>query len=70
MCGGKEEKLCKINLIKFLKVLELEDFEYTEEYIRNKITVKLESKLSETKITSVLLNDDITKTKSTEIKLL
>ena len=70
LCIWKEIKLCKENLVKFLKVLDLEDFEYTEEYILGKITKKLEGKLSETKITSVLLYDSLTESDSINIKVL
>lgn len=70
LCASKDENTCKTNLLKFLKLLELEDFEYNEEYIRNKITARLESKMWETKITSVLLSDNIDEKDSEKIKLL
>jgi hypothetical protein len=53
-----------------LRVLDLEDFEYAEKYILSKITKKLEEKLSETKITSVLLYDSLTESDSINIKVL
>ena len=70
LCVSKEENLCKSNLLKFLKLLDLDDFAYDEKYIRDKITDKLESKLWEIKITSVLLSDDINELDSVEIRSL
>jgi capsular polysaccharide biosynthesis protein len=52
-----------------LKILDLEDFEYKKEYILNKITKKLEEKISETKITSVLLYRTLTETNIIDIKV-
>lgn len=70
ICLWKDENTCKTNLITFLKVLDLEDFEYTDEYVNKKILERLKEKLSETKITSVLLTDDLTEDQAVEIKSL
>lgn len=70
LCIWKDVNDCKENLIKFLKVLDLEDFTYTEEYIRNKITEKLQEKINDTKITSVLLEDSLNQDSVTAIRSL
>jgi len=67
LCVKKSKKDCKNNLVKFLKVLDLEDFEYKKEYILEKITKKLQEKLQEKKITSVLLEDNLTESQWDEI---
>jgi len=45
LCIKKDIKTCRENLVKFLKVLDLEDFEYNKKYILNKITKKLQKKI-------------------------
>ncbi len=70
LCANYDESSCKSNLLKFLKLLDLEEFEYNDNYIKTKIAEKLKSKLLETKITSVLLSDNISKIESAEIKAL
>ncbi len=70
LCKNKSQKKCKDNLMKFLKVLKLDDFEYNKEYILEKIKNKIIEKLSQTKITSVLLQKDLTKQQIVDIKLL
>ncbi len=67
LCIKKDEFECKENLTKFLKVLDLEDFDYSDKYILDKITKKLQEKLSSKKITSVLLSDNLTINQSAEI---
>ena len=69
ICEHKSENECKNNLEKFLKVLDLEDFEYNKEYILEKITKKLQEKLQEKKVTSVLIDDNIDNNTIINIKL-
>ena len=68
ICIWNDSKTCKDKLTSFLKVLDLEDFEYTDKYIKDKITDRLKVKLSETKITSVLLSDNLTPDQAAELK--
>jgi len=70
ICVSKKPNVCKDNLLKFLKVLDLEDFEYKEEYLKGKILEKVEKKISETKITSVLLSDDLSDEQAVNIRAL
>ena len=59
ICEKKSEIECKNNLLKFLKVLELDDFNYSEKYIKDKILEKINSKLTSTKVTSVFLDYEL-----------
>ena len=68
ICVWNDRKTCKDKLTSFLKVLDLEDFEYTDKYIKDKITDRLKTKLWETKITSVLLSDNLTLEQAAELK--
>ncbi len=70
ICVWKDQKTCKDNLTSFLKVLDLQDFEYNDKYIKDKIVWRLKQKLSQTKITSVLLVDNLTLNEANEIKSL
>lgn len=68
LCVSKTREKCKKNLLKFLKLLVLDDFEYNDKYISDKIIERLKSKLLETKITSVLVSDEISELDSVKIK--
>lgn len=67
LCVQKNQKKCKQNLKRFLRVLLLEDFEYSEEYILGKITEFLKQRLELNKITSILLYTNLTDKKSAQI---
>ncbi len=58
-CAFKKQQDCENNLLKFLKKIELEDFEYNEEYIKKKIQERLVSKILQKKVTSVLLLQEL-----------
>lgn len=70
ICVWKSEKICKDNLFSFLKVLDLDDFEYSDDYINKSILEYIKLKLTETKITSVLLTDSLTELESIKINSL
>ncbi|MDD3646198.1 MAG: penicillin-binding protein 2 [Candidatus Gracilibacteria bacterium] len=55
LCLTKTQKECYDGILKFLKKLEIEDFAYEEDYIKNLIFEGLKYKLGQTKVTSVLL---------------
>lgn len=59
LCESKTYSNCESNLLKFLKVLELEDFSYDEEYVKWKISERIVSRLSQEKVTSVLIDREI-----------
>jgi hypothetical protein len=42
-------------MLKFLKVLEIPDFNYDEKYIKDLILKEIQKKLSKTKVTNVVV---------------
>lgn len=68
ICLNKNQEKCKNNLLKFLSVLELEDFEYSPEYIKKKISEKIIAKVMQTKITNVNLWSDFSKEQISKLK--
>jgi hypothetical protein len=42
-------------MLKFLKVLEIPDFNFEEKYIKDMILKEIQNKLSKTKVTNVVL---------------
>ena len=67
ICYLKSKNNCKNNLAKFLRVIEVEDFENDELYIKNLISKRINSKLSQTKVTYVLLEEWLDNEKSSKI---
>lgn len=59
ICYLKSKNDCKDNLLKYLRVLELEDFEHSEEYVKKKLLDKMKTKLSQLKVTSVFLDQEL-----------
>ena len=70
ICNSKIKAKCKDNLLKFLKVIDLEDFENTPEYVKKQITEKLSTRINQTKVTSVLLWTDFTADQIAKIQAL
>ncbi|MDD5770154.1 MAG: penicillin-binding protein 2 [Candidatus Gracilibacteria bacterium] len=68
ICYLKSNNLCRNSLQKFIGVLDLADFKNNEIYIKEKITSKLKEILSRTKVTSVLLKDDLSVEQSFELE--
>lgn len=68
ICDGKTQGICQNNLSKFLKVLEIENFEYSEENVRAKIKEKLTKKVYQTKVESVLLPKEFDEADIEQIK--
>lgn len=66
-CVGKLEQECKDNVLKFLKKIDIEDFQFEEKFIKDLILSDLTKKLSQKKVTSVLLTDFWDKTKLSQI---
>ncbi|MEA3387582.1 MAG: hypothetical protein U9Q66_04335 [Patescibacteria group bacterium] len=54
-------------MTKFIKVLKINDFSYSDSYIKNKINEQIKKQLSRNKVTSVLLRDNLTKDESYEL---
>ncbi len=59
MCYLKDNSDCYDDMLRFLKVLEIGDFEANEEYLKGRILKRLQQKISKTKVTSVKLLADI-----------
>jgi len=59
MCETKNQQACYDNMLLFLKVLEIEDFDFEEEYLKTKILTELKNKFSQKKVTSVLLSENL-----------
>lgn len=67
MCYLKPYEDCYNAMLRFLRVLEIGDFENTEEYIVNRIDTKLAQRLAKNKITSVKLLWDISPDEEKEL---
>ncbi len=50
---------CYNDMLRFLKVLEIPDFEKTENYIKESILKEIQKRLSKNKVTSIRLKDEI-----------
>ncbi len=59
ICYLKSQKECKNNLLKFLKVIDIENYEYNETFIRKLLLINITDKLSKTKVTSVYLDKEL-----------
>ncbi len=54
-CISQSKQDCEDNILKFLKVIELENFQFTEKNIKQKLQEYLLKRISQKKVTSVLL---------------
>ena len=70
ICYLKNSKECKKSLIKFMWVLEIPDFTNNEIFIKQKLTQRINEKISRTKVTSVLVADNITNEQAFDIEKL
>lgn len=70
ICYLKSRSECYDNLLKFVKKIELEDFEYDETYIKWVIFDTIRKKISQTKVTSVPLYEWLEEEKANELKSL
>lgn len=59
ICYLKSQNECKVSLTKFLKVLEIPDFRMNEVYVKEQIAKRVAQIVQRTKVTSVLLKDDL-----------
>ena len=67
MCYLKDASDCYDDMLRFLRVLEIWDFQSDEEYIKWRIRGRLSQKLSQTKVTSVKLLGDISPEEEIEV---
>ncbi|PZM83270.1 hypothetical protein DLH72_03810 [Candidatus Gracilibacteria bacterium] len=70
VCNNKVKSKCKDNLLKFLKVIDLEDFEHTPEYIKKAIGSRIIPRIMQTKVTSVLLSGEFSEEQINKVKAL
>ncbi len=63
ICYLKSNTECYNGVLKFLGKLEIEDFKYNEDYIKDLLHKRILEKVSETKITAVLLAEWLSKEK-------
>jgi len=59
LCKNKSDKFCYEWILKFTKKLEIPDFKYDEKYIKNLIIERLKEKINNLKVTSVLLEQNL-----------
>jgi len=59
ICYLKTKKECKNNLIKYLRVLDIDNFENSEVFIKKLLNEKLKEKLYQTKVNSVLIDKEL-----------
>lgn len=67
LCEKKSSKECKNNLLKYLKVLKIENYNNSETFIKDLLLKKMNNKLSSTKVTSVLIDYKLDNEKITDV---
>lgn len=69
-CDNKWYSTCYNNILRYLRVLEIQDFRYEEEYIKNLLSEKIIDNIMKDKVTSVLIDKKLEKPKIDELKSL
>ncbi|NDK09522.1 penicillin-binding protein 2 [Candidatus Gracilibacteria bacterium] len=59
ICYLKESEECYNDMLRFLKVLEINDFNQEEEYLKGLISKEIVERISKTKVTAVRLKDSL-----------
>ena len=59
ICYLNSRKECKENLLKYLRVLDIENYEHTEVYIKKLLLDKMKSKLSQNNVNSVFIDQEL-----------
>lgn len=70
ICVNRTTSECKKWLSKFLSVLEVPDFRMNEVYLKDRILSRVNERISRTKVTSVLLKDNLTVEQAFELEKL
>ncbi len=70
ICYLKSRRECENNLTKFLKVLEIENYEHTEENIKKMLLDNLKKKLLQETVTSVFLDQELENDQIDKVKKL
>ncbi|MCP4522596.1 MAG: penicillin-binding protein 2 [Candidatus Gracilibacteria bacterium] len=58
-CENQTRNSCYRNIVKFLRVLEIEDFQFEEEYIKKLITKQVNKKVYQEFVTSVFIDQEL-----------
>jgi hypothetical protein len=69
-CKNQVTQECYRGLIKFLRVLEIEDLDYSEENIKNLISEYLQKKIYQKYVTSVFIDKELEQEKIDKIQTL
>jgi stage V sporulation protein D (sporulation-specific penicillin-binding protein) len=69
-CENQTAKECYRGLVKFLRVLEIEDLDYSEENIKNLISEYLQKKIYQKYVTSVFIDKELEQEKIDKIQAL
>jgi len=67
-CLNKSDILCKTNITKYLKVLEIDNYQSDEKFIKDLLKDRIVDKLIQTKVTSVLIEKELSSDEITQIK--
>ncbi|PID86291.1 hypothetical protein CSB08_01365 [Candidatus Gracilibacteria bacterium] len=67
ICYMKSRDDCYNNMLRFVKKLEIPDFEMREEYLKSIILERVKSKIKQTKVTSIFLAKDLDGKTQTDI---
>ena len=59
LCEKKSSEECKDNLLKYLRVLEIENFNNSEKFIKDLLLDKMNKKLASSKVTSVFIDYEL-----------
>lgn len=70
ICKNKWKAKCKTNLLKFLKVIDLDDYEYSQDYVKKAISGRIIPRITQKKLTSVLVSYDLDQEQVSKIKAL
>jgi len=67
ICYLQSKKECKNNLFKYLRVLDIDEFEYTEKFIKKLLLERMQKKLSQAYVTSVFLSKELNNEQMTSV---
>lgn len=68
LCLNKKQNICKTNLLKYLRVLDIENFTFEEKFIKDLLKERIVSKLVQTKVTSVMIDKELSNFEINQIK--
>lgn len=68
ICYNKDSEVCYNNVLKFLRLVEIEDFNTEQDYIKNLIFWRLKEKIYQEKVTSVFIDKELNEDKINLIK--